>query len=40
MDDLIFLLILVACLALTFGLVKACSALMPHDSSPHTGSNP
>ena len=33
MSDLIFVSILLACLAMTFGLLRVCSVLMPHD--PH-----
>lgn len=40
MHDAMFLILLLACLVLTFGLVRLCSALMPHDSSSPTGSNP
>jgi hypothetical protein len=32
MNDLIFVSILLACLAVTFGLLRACSVLMPRDS--------
>jgi hypothetical protein len=37
MNDLLFLAILAGCLALTFGLVRMCAALMPHETS---GSKP
>jgi hypothetical protein len=40
MNDLIFLTILLACLALTFGLVRVCSSLMPREPSSRAGSKP
>lgn len=40
MNDLIFLTILLACMALTFGLVRMCSSLMPRESSSQIGSKP
>ena len=40
MDDVIFIAIMLACLALTFGLVQMCEALMPSDTGSQTGSKP
>lgn len=40
MDDLIFITIMLACLAVTFGLVRMCEALMPGDTRSQAGSQP
>lgn len=40
MNDLVFLAILLACLALTFGLVGMCAGLMPPETSSQSGSKP
>ncbi len=40
MNDLLFLTILLASLALTFGLVRMCSGLMPREPSAKSGSTP
>jgi hypothetical protein len=40
MDDIIFIAIMLACVAVTFGLVRMCAALMPSDSTSRTGSKP
>ncbi len=38
MDDLIYVAIVLSCLALTFGLVRMCAALMPREMPPQPGS--
>ncbi len=40
MNDLIFLAIMLACLGLTFGLVRMCAGLMPKETPSQTGSKP
>lgn len=40
MNDLLFLTILLACVALTFGFIRVCSSLMPREPSSKTGSKP
>lgn len=40
MNDLLFLTVLVACLALTFGLVRMCSDLMTREISSQIGGKP
>jgi hypothetical protein len=40
MNDLLFLAVLLACLALTFGLVRLCAGLMTHETSSQIGSKP
>jgi hypothetical protein len=40
MNDLLFLTILFACPALTLGLVRMCSGLMPREPSSQAGSKP
>jgi hypothetical protein len=37
MSDLVYLAILIGCVAATWGLVRLCATLMPRDTS---GSNP
>jgi len=39
MNDLIFLAILLACLAVTFGFIRMCAGLMPKETS-QPGSKP
>ncbi len=40
MNDMLYLAIMLVCIALTFGLVRVCSALMPAETPSKTGSKP
>jgi hypothetical protein len=40
MHDLMFLVILLAWLALTLGFVRMCAGLMPRETASQTGSKP
>lgn len=38
MNDIFFVALMLVCLALTFGLVRVCSGLMPRETPPKAGS--